>query len=73
MSASPGRESSTPHIIEGTLTASDAGTASYATGDRVHHQKFGPGTVTHVDGNKLSISFDQAGDKRVLDSFVSRA
>jgi DNA helicase-2/ATP-dependent DNA helicase PcrA len=64
---------STPHIIEGTLTASDAGTASYATGDRVHHQKFGPGTVTHVDGNKLSISFDQAGDKRVLDSFVSRA
>jgi DNA helicase-2/ATP-dependent DNA helicase PcrA len=64
---------STPHIIEGTLTASDAGAASFATGDRVHHQKFGPGTVTHVDGNKLSISFDQAGDKRVLDSFVSRA
>jgi DNA helicase-2/ATP-dependent DNA helicase PcrA len=64
---------STPHIIEGTLTASDAGAASFARGDRVHHQKFGPGTVTHVDGNKLSISFDQAGDKRVLDSFVSRA
>ncbi|MEE4237712.1 MAG: UvrD-helicase domain-containing protein [Anderseniella sp.] len=63
---------SSPHIIEGTLTASDAGTASYARGDRVHHQKFGPGTVTHVDGNKLSISFDQAGEKRVLDSFVSR-
>jgi DNA helicase-2/ATP-dependent DNA helicase PcrA len=61
---------STPHIIEGTLTASDAGAASFATGDRVHHQKFGPGTVTHVDGNKLSISFDQAGDKRVLDSVL---
>ena len=64
---------SSPHIIEGTLTASDAGSASYARGDRVLHQKFGPGTVTHVDGNKLSISFDKAGDKRVLDSFVSRA
>ena len=64
---------SSPHIIEGTLTASDAGTGSYARGDRVFHQKFGPGTVTHVDGNKLSISFDKAGDKRVLDSFVSRA
>ena len=26
------------------------------------HQKFGPGTVTLVDGNKLTIAFDKAGD-----------
>ncbi len=63
---------STPHIIEGTLTATDAGAESFVRGDRVFHQKFGAGTVTGVDGNKLSISFDNAGDKRVLDSFVSR-
>ena len=51
------------------LAASDAAPPPSARGDRVHHQKFGPGTVTHVDGNKLSINFDKAGDKRVLDSF----
>lgn len=62
---------STPRIVEGSLTASDAQPTSFDTGDRIHHQKFGPGTVTHVDGNKLSISFDSAGDKRVLDSFVT--
>ena len=63
---------STPRIVEGSLTASDSGPTSFQTGDRIRHQKFGPGTVTHVDGNKLSISFDTAGDKRVLDSFVTR-
>jgi DNA helicase-2/ATP-dependent DNA helicase PcrA len=26
-----------------------------------------------VDGNKLTIDFDKAGEKRVLDSFVDRA
>jgi DNA helicase-2/ATP-dependent DNA helicase PcrA len=28
--------------------------------------------VTHVDGNKLTIAFDKAGEKRVVDSFVER-
>jgi len=32
----------------------------------------GNGNVTAVDGNKLSIQFDQAGEKRVVDSFVER-
>ncbi len=27
----------------------------------------------HVDGNKLTIDFDKAGEKRVLDSFVEPA
>src|SRR5690606_21397591 len=43
-----------------------------AAGRRAHHQKFGPGTVTEVDGNKLTIEFDHAGKKRVVDSFVAR-
>ena len=38
-------------------------------GDRVFHQKFGNGSI---DGNKLTIQFDKAGEKRVVDSFVER-
>ena len=30
------------------------------------------GNVTAVDGNKLTIHFDKAGEKRVVDSFVER-
>ncbi|WP_158044653.1 UvrD-helicase domain-containing protein [Skermanella pratensis] len=39
-------------------------------GMRVFHQKFGYGTVQAVDGDKLEIDFEQAGVKKVLDSFV---
>lgn len=42
----------------------------FAIGDRVFHQKFGYGHVTAINDNKLAISFDKAGDKKVLDSFV---
>ena len=42
----------------------------FAKGVRVHHAKFGSGTVIHVDGNKLDIQFDRMGRKRVVDSFV---
>ncbi len=43
-----------------------------AEGDRVFHQKFGYGTVRFVDGSKLAISFDKAGNKMVMDSFVEK-
>lgn len=42
-------------------------------GDRVFHQKFGNGNVAVIDGNKLTIDFDRAGQKRVIDSFVTAA
>ena len=42
-------------------------------GARVFHQKFGYGTVTSVDDDKLDVSFDKSGDKRVLDRFVELA
>jgi DNA helicase-2/ATP-dependent DNA helicase PcrA len=29
--------------------------------------------VSAVEGNKLTIDFDKAGEKRVIDSFVARA
>jgi len=40
---------------------------------RVSTQKFCNGNVTAVDGNKLTIHFDKAGEKRVVDRFVERA
>ena len=62
-----------PITIEGELVAKSTGAASdFSVGDRVFHQKFGNGNVTVVDGNKLTIAFDRAGEKRVVDSFVER-
>jgi DNA helicase-2/ATP-dependent DNA helicase PcrA len=62
-----------PLTIEGELVAKLTGTVSaYNVGDRVFHQKFGNGNVIHVEGNKLTIAFDRAGQKRVVDSFVER-
>ncbi len=59
--------------IEGELVAKSTGTVSeFTIGDRVFHQKFGNGNVTAIDGNKLTIQFDKAGEKRVVDSFVER-
>ncbi len=59
---------------EGKLVAvSESSAASdYKRGDRVFHIKFGYGKVTAVEGNKLSVSFDKAGDKKVLDGFVEK-
>jgi DNA helicase-2/ATP-dependent DNA helicase PcrA len=45
----------------------------FAVGDRVFHQKFGYGTVCTVEDNKLTIAFEKAGDKKVMDAFVERA
>jgi DNA helicase-2/ATP-dependent DNA helicase PcrA len=62
-----------PLTIEGELIAKSTGAVSpFTAGDRVFHQKFGNGNVLHVDGNKLTIAFDRAGEKRVVDSFVER-
>jgi DNA helicase-2/ATP-dependent DNA helicase PcrA len=62
-----------PLTIEGELVAKSTGAVSaFAPGDRVFHQKFGNGNVVSADGNKLTIAFDKAGEKRVVDSFVER-
>jgi DNA helicase II / ATP-dependent DNA helicase PcrA len=60
--------------IEGELVAKSTSTVSdYTIGERVFHQKFGNGNVTAIDGNKLTVHFDRAGEKRVVESFVQRA
>ena len=60
---------------EGKLVAVSEPSAAgaYARGDRVFHIKFGPGTVRGVEGNKLTVSFDKAGEKKVIDTFVEKA
>jgi len=62
-----------PPVIEGRareLPPAPAKGPGFRAGARVFHQKFGPGTVRTVEGDKLEIAFDQAGTKRVMASFV---
>ncbi len=63
-----------PKVIEGELVAKSTGIAKpYPVGTRVFHQKFGYGLVAVVEGNKLTIDFDKAGQKHILDGFVEPA
>jgi DNA helicase-2/ATP-dependent DNA helicase PcrA len=63
-----------PLVIEGELIAKSTGAPSeFNLADRVFHQKFGYGHVVKIDGNKLTIAFEKAGEKKVVDSFVERA
>jgi DNA helicase-2/ATP-dependent DNA helicase PcrA len=67
------RNKRAPMTIEGELVAKSTGTTSeFSLHDRVFHQKFGYGQVVKVDGNKLTIAFERAGEKKVVDSFVER-
>jgi len=69
------RKGGGPLTIDGTLVArsTDDGHGSrYALGERVFHLKFGYGTIEQIEGNKLSIDFEKAGKKKVLESFVSK-
>ena len=67
-----GRGSVKGRTIEGELVAkSVADTPSpFKVGDRVFHMKFGNGNIAAIEGNKLTIDFDKAGQKKVLDGFV---
>ena len=58
--------------IEGELVAKSSASSSFAKGARVFHVKFGQGTVAAVDGNKLTVDFDKAGRKMVLETFVQK-
>jgi DNA helicase-2/ATP-dependent DNA helicase PcrA len=62
-----------PITIDGELVAaSSAPGAGFSTGERVFHQKFGYGHIAAIDGNKITVDFDKAGRKKVVDSFVKR-
>jgi DNA helicase-2/ATP-dependent DNA helicase PcrA len=79
-SGQPARSASTPArkaIIEGDgrliATAVPKPGSDWSRGDRVFHQKFGYGAVRAIEGNKLVVAFDKAGEKKVIDSFVEKA
>jgi DNA helicase-2/ATP-dependent DNA helicase PcrA len=71
--AKPARQT----LIEGTgrlvATADPKAGSGWTRGDRVFHQKFGYGAVTAIEGNKLVVAFEKAGEKKVIDSFVEKA
>jgi DNA helicase-2/ATP-dependent DNA helicase PcrA len=70
-----GRTSVKGRTIDGELVAKSVADkpSAFSVGDRVFHQKFGNGNISAIDGNKLTIDFDKAGQKRVLDGFVAAA
>ncbi|SFR43504.1 ATP-dependent helicase [Litoreibacter janthinus] len=47
--------------------------SSFTVGERVFHQKFGYGEIMAVEGDKLDVSFDKAGDKKVVGKFLVSA
>ena len=70
------RKGGGPLTIEGELVARsvDLGgqSSGYSVGERVFHLKFGYGEVTQIEGNKLTIDFEKAGTKKVLESFIKK-
>jgi DNA helicase-2/ATP-dependent DNA helicase PcrA len=42
-------------------------------GDRVFHQKFGYGEIQNIEGDKLQIDFEKAGNKKVVSKFITSA
>lgn len=70
------RKGGGPLTIDGELVARsvDLGgqSSGYKVGERVFHLKFGYGDVISVEGNKLTIDFEKAGTKKVLESFIQK-
>jgi len=66
---------SRPPVIDGEarlLASSDPASARFQVGERIFHQKFGYGRIRAIDGSKLTVAFEKAGEKRVVDSYVTR-
>jgi DNA helicase-2/ATP-dependent DNA helicase PcrA len=70
------RKGGGPLTIDGDLVARsvDLGNdkSAFGVGERVFHLKFGYGEIVEIEGNKLSIEFEKAGRKKVLESFVKK-
>ena len=44
----------------------------FKRGERIFHQKFGYGRIEAIEGNKLTVAFEKAGTKKVLDNYVEK-
>ena len=47
--------------------------SAFTEGDRVFHQKFGYGYIAGIEGDKLHVDFEKAGQKHVVARFVVAA
>jgi DNA helicase II / ATP-dependent DNA helicase PcrA len=73
--AQKNRARKTPTEIDGELVAASSAElpSAFTLRQRVFHQKFGYGRIVEADGNKLTVDFEKAGQKRVVASFVEPA
>jgi DNA helicase-2/ATP-dependent DNA helicase PcrA len=55
------------------ITIDAEAVSAFTDGDRVFHQKFGYGTILSVEGDKLGVMFDKAGEKHVVGRFLVSA
>ncbi len=55
------------------MASSDpAASSGLAMGQRIFHEKFGYGRIVGIEGAKLTVNFEKAGVKKVVESFVKR-
>ena len=59
-------------LAESVVQPAPAKLTTFAVGDRISHPQFGDGTITVIEGPKLSIAFDTRGEKQIIDSYVKR-
>ena len=55
------------------MTIDMTANSSFVMGERVFHQKFGYGAIIGIEGDKLEVAFEKAGDKKVVARFLTAA
>ena len=74
--AASARPASRAPMVEGrgsTISVSAPGKSKFKKGQRVFHQKFGYGSISSIEGQKLTVDFEHSGSKKVIDTFVEAA
>ena len=74
--AASARPASRAPMVEGrgsTISVSAPGKSKFKKGQRVFHQKFGYGSISSIEGQKLTVEFEHSGSKKVIDTFVEAA
>ena len=71
--AATGYDATPAKVVEARRSAislGNPGRSDLAIGCRVFHDKFGYGTISDIEGNKVVVDFEGSGEKRMLDTFV---
>tara|TARA_R110000850_G_scaffold39566_9_gene102571 strand:- start:3137 stop:5548 length:2412 start_codon:yes stop_codon:yes gene_type:complete len=55
------------------ITIDMTATSKFVMGERVFHQKFGYGAIIGIEGDKLEVAFEKAGEKKVVARFLTAA